>query len=75
MIRKRLPNCEEKQRLRERYNEAAVQYAAAVNAVMSNRGKVGQEEYARIRGIVDETRNASRAARTVLENHKHEHGC
>jgi hypothetical protein len=61
--------------LREHCSQATVQYSAAVNAVMINRGKVDQEEYTRIRGMVDEARKASRAARTALEKHKQEHGC
>ena len=70
-----LPACDEKQRLRDRCSEATVQYASAVNAVMRSRGKVAEEEYGRIRDLVDEARNAARSARTALQQHKHEHGC
>jgi hypothetical protein len=57
------------------YNASAERYADAVNDLVVIRGKTTNEEYNRVRGFVDEARNARDAARLALQQHKQEHSC
>ena len=70
-----LPPCEERQRLRTLYLDAVEQHNRAINHVLEARGKVSDQEYERIRGLVHQAKEARDAARLALSHHKQAHGC
>jgi hypothetical protein len=43
--------------------------------VSRSRGKIAEEEYDRLRGLLGASKAAREAARAALEKHKEEHGC
>ena len=55
------------------YTEALSGHARAVNDAHLARGN--KQEYERVRALTDEARRSLNAARSALEQHKHEHGC
>ena len=60
--------CEEKARLVEEHQRAALAYSRAAVAVNRNKN-------AQLRETVEETRLKSQAARLAVERHVAEHGC
>ena len=65
--------CEEKVRLLTAYHDATAEYSAAVGDMA--RFHISTDLLKRLRGIAEEGRKASEAARLELDQHIAEHGC
>lgn len=74
-IRARPQLCTERQRLAERFAEAAQDYSNAVAQLAEHRGTTSKLEYYKLRLLVDESRQDSEAAGRALERHISRHGC
>lgn len=66
-------SCEAKVRLLTAYHDTTAEYAAAVGEM--TRFHISAELLERLRGIAEEARKASEAARLKLDRHITEHGC
>jgi hypothetical protein len=67
--------CEEKERLVEGYNLAALAYSRAVHALNRKSTASPVPEYGRLREAVADTSAKCKEACLALKRHKTEHGC
>jgi hypothetical protein len=67
--------CPDKARLLVAYNDAAQEFSVALSQLRGNAPVVPQEEYERLRLVMEEARLRTDNARWDLERHVAEHGC
>jgi hypothetical protein len=67
--------CQELARLRENWQQALREYAAAVKGLPIGVENCSSTEYVRMMQDVEGKRLTCDAARLATKSHKHEHGC
>ena len=74
-IRALLQPCAERLRLAKRFADAARDYSNAIAQLAEHRGTTSELEYYKLRILVDESRQNSKAAGLAFEQHISRHEC